>query len=62
MEFFGLSKYGFSSPIKDMMRDDYVEPENPPRSNEENKRRKIYLFSKKNCPHCAFKSCLSLLH
>ncbi|XP_076264653.1 uncharacterized protein LOC143198917 [Rhynchophorus ferrugineus] len=29
MEFFGLTSYGFSAPIKDMLRDDYTEPENP---------------------------------
>nr|CAI5818200.1 unnamed protein product [Callosobruchus analis] len=30
MEFFGLTSYGFSDPIKDMMRDDYTEPKSPP--------------------------------
>ncbi|KAJ8927019.1 hypothetical protein NQ314_020582 [Rhamnusium bicolor] len=30
MEFFGLTSYGFSDPIKDMMRTDYKEPDKPP--------------------------------
>ncbi|CAH1183684.1 unnamed protein product [Phaedon cochleariae] len=32
MEFFGLTSYGSSSPIKDMMRSDYQEPEKPPQN------------------------------
>lgn len=32
MEFFGLTSYGVTSPIKDMVRPDYVEPENPPKN------------------------------
>lgn len=30
MEFFGLTSYGVSDPIKDMMRPDYQEPTEPP--------------------------------
>lgn len=30
MEFFGLTKYGSSDPIKFYMRPDYKEPLNPP--------------------------------
>lgn len=32
MEFFGLTQYGVSSPIKDMLRPDYVEPDKPPKN------------------------------
>ncbi|XP_023311428.1 uncharacterized protein LOC111692009 [Anoplophora glabripennis] len=31
MEFFGLTAYGVSDPIKDMMRPDYQEPTEPPK-------------------------------
>lgn len=30
MEWFGLTLYGISDPIKDMMRPDYTEPTVPP--------------------------------
>lgn len=29
MEFFGLTFYGFTDPIKDMMKEDYQEPKKP---------------------------------
>ncbi|KAL1518332.1 hypothetical protein ABEB36_001971 [Hypothenemus hampei] len=29
MEFFGLTQYGFSNPVKDMIREDYKEPKSP---------------------------------
>lgn len=32
MEFFGMTKYGVASPIKDMVREEYVEPETPPKN------------------------------
>ena len=37
MDFFGLTSYGFSSPIKDMVRDDYKEPEKPSADIDSNK-------------------------
>lgn len=42
MEFFGLTSYGISAPIKDMLRDDYTEPENPS-SNEIVKKYSMYF-------------------
>ncbi|XP_057655472.1 uncharacterized protein LOC130893406 [Diorhabda carinulata] len=32
MDFFALTSYGFSSPIKDMIRPDYIEPQAPPKN------------------------------
>ncbi|XP_050306323.1 uncharacterized protein LOC126743329 [Anthonomus grandis grandis] len=40
MEFFGLTQYGFSNPIKDMMRDDYKEPKKPPEGEAESEKMK----------------------
>lgn len=42
MEFFGLTAYGVSDPIKDMMRPDYQEPTEPPKD--------IYLGKTCTCP------------
>lgn len=32
MEFFGLTSYGLTSPIKELVRPDYVEPDKPPKN------------------------------
>ncbi|XP_030767333.1 uncharacterized protein LOC115891072 [Sitophilus oryzae] len=47
MEFFGLTSYGFSSPIKDMLREDYREPEKPDSSNLEANSKDKRSFSEK---------------
>lgn len=32
MEFFGLTRYGVTSPIKDVLRSYYIEPQKPPKN------------------------------
>lgn len=47
MEFFGLTSYGVSSPIKDMVRSDYVEPEKPPKNLLETENKSGQSFSER---------------